>query len=201
MTDPWDVLTPTKGDDARHTTAAAKGEATGHWELAEMNLSRLFAALHGDPTGATAARYGEPLNFKERLDRLERAGWTYFRNRCDQAFEADFEDIILLARMLSIRRNEIVHSYVRGIEYRRDFRQEGRQEIIRIHCKFFIVPPTYTDRKWNPLNQPSFIYASREIEHYAEWFDRMGAAALNLAVRLSGSALEPFGRKHPERHV
>ena len=83
MSDPWDIAVPEKGDDIRQTTAAAKGEATSAWELAEVRLSRLFASIRGDKTGVTSRLYGEPLNFKDRLDGLERAGWDYFRTHCD----------------------------------------------------------------------------------------------------------------------
>jgi hypothetical protein len=199
MSNPWDITPlPEKGDDIRQVTAAAKGEATGAWELAEVHLSQLFAAVRGKRTDAMAKLYGEPLNFKDRLDGLERAGWAYFRRHCDQALEADFEDVVLLARMLSLRRNEIVHSIVQGIPYSRDYKREGDMSITTFKMWFFIVPPSYNDRKWDPFNQPSFIYSSKEIDHYAAWFNKMGTGALNLALRLSDVPIEPYGRRHHE---
>jgi hypothetical protein len=100
--------------------------------------------------------------------------------------------------MLSLRRNEIVHSIIQGIIYDRSYEKQDDKPAIRVRARYFIVPPAYTRRKWDPLDQPSFIYSSKQIDYYETFFMTMGTAAINLAFRISGTPLQPFGRKHPE---
>lgn len=198
------MILPKRGDDTREITAAAKGEATSAWELAEEFLSRLFAAVSGAPFQArleTARSYGALLNFRDRLDSLQRQGWRFFQANCDQALEADFEDVILLARRLSVRRNEIVHSIIKGVPYHMSAVREGETHKIVARVRFFILPPAYTDRKFDERFTPEFHYSSVEMDHYGSWFSRMGLAAVSLAHRLDGLPFEPYGRKHPEPSV
>ncbi len=197
---PWDVILPEYGDDARATTAEAKGEAISQWELSEVALSRLYASVCDvlpKERHDKAKSYGTPLNFKDRLDRLERQGESFFAAKCSQMLEGDFEDVIQLARMLSMRRNEIVHSFIKGITYERTFREDENGQTIVFKAKFFVVPPDYTARKFDDQHRPGFFYSSVEMDHYRTEFGCFQAAALNLSIRLDGGPIEPFGRKHP----
>lgn len=195
------MILPEYGDDVRATTAEAKGEAISQWELSEVALSRLYASVcdvHPKERPNKAKSYGTPLNFKDRLDQLEQQGALFFAAKCSQMFEGDFMDVIQLARKLSMRRNEIVHSIIKGITYERTFREDKNGQTIVFKARFFAVPPDYTARKFDDQHKPEFFYSSVEMEHYRTEFGRFQAAALNLSVRLDGAQIEPFGRKWPE---
>ena len=66
---------------------------------------------------------GSPSISRSRLDGLERAGKAFFQLKCDQALEADFDDVVWLSRMFAMRRNDIVHSVVKGVVFERSFRE------------------------------------------------------------------------------
>jgi hypothetical protein len=200
ISQPWDVSSiPRNGDASTRDTYAAKGLAASLRESAEVSLSHLFSALHGDRPDdtQTAKRYGELLNFSSRLHGLETAGFNFFRANCDQSFEADFDDIVLLAGMFVVRRNEIVHSIVRPVIFDRSFERTAEGDKWTTMYQFYLVPPTYTDRKFDASNRPSFIYTSVEIQAYSNWFGFIDEAAQNLALRLANPLVPPFGRKHP----
>lgn len=188
IANPWDIIAPPTGDDTRTITAAAKGEASSQWELTEVFPGYLFSALGGGwPCDGVAARaYGLPLNFKERLNGLERVGEAYFRSHPNQSAEADLEAVIHAARMLSLRRNEIVHSIIHGLQYERSARIEADTFTAVFKFRFFVVPPAYTDRKWDERSQPSFIHAAAEMDACCEAFADLGVNAFNLAMQVSG---------------
>ena len=193
---------PSTGMKAFTLHHAAKGAAVSAWEAAEVRFCRLYAAAFlGNPSdkdNAAVQAYGSPLNFKDRFDVLQSATTRYFQHRCHQVLEGDFLDIAELARKLSVRRNEIVHSVVRPVIFKRTLENPDGQTLQWVNkFRFFLVPPTYTDRKYDSRNRPAFMYTSVEINEYGTWFTYTGLAALNLALRLSNPRMEPFGRKHP----
>jgi hypothetical protein len=174
MHNPWDIAPiPTIGDEKPDDTYVAKGRAVSVWEEVEVALSGLFAVLSGERRGSIVAQqaYGEHLNFKDRLAHLERVGCSYFINHCNQADEGEFGALCDRARRFSVRRNEITHSWVQNVAFATSHKRlpSGAEEWRTTH-RFFLVPPTYTSRKFDPNFRPEFIYTSVEIMRYAEHF-------------------------------
>jgi len=150
---------------------------------------------HDDLT--VMARYGEKLNFKDRLRDLEEVAEKFFYKNPCQIKEGDFADIVLLGSKLSARRNEIVHSVIRPVSFDQTHKINEAGQIERTwHYEFYLVPPTYTDRKYNQQNKPAFIYTSVEIRAYETFFTEVELAAQNLGLRCRLPSYPPYGRKH-----
>ena len=188
MPAPWDVAPiPEQGDRDATDIYAAKGRAVSMWEVMEVSLSRLYAIFTGQPRFSRAAyqQYGEPLSFKARLDGLQRVAGSYFVGKPNQEGEAEFEDLVERARQFAMRRNEITHSWVQPVAFDRQHEtlSDGSHRWTTTYW-FFLVPPLYTSRKFDPNERPEFMYTSREIDMYAGHFADLEVDAVRLAVVL-----------------
>jgi hypothetical protein len=85
--------------------------------------------------GGAYRKYGEPLNFKERVDLLERAAQSYFIRHCSQENEGTFFSLVCEVRYFQPRRNEITHSIVA-------WRSQGGAN------EYFLLPPDYFAKKF-----------------------------------------------------
>ena len=170
----WDIAPiPSRGDPEADVTYAAKGRGVSVWEEVEIALSQLYAVLTGSPRLSREAcqRYGEPLNFKDRLAGLEEAGARYFVTHYNQAVEGEFAALVERTGRLSVRRNELTHSWVQPIQFEKSHQRLGSEEDQwATRWGYFLVPPTYRSRKFDPADRPLFIYTSREILEYASQF-------------------------------
>jgi hypothetical protein len=193
LLEPWDIAPlPTQGDERSDDTFAAKGRAVSQWEVVEVALSGLYAVVSGSRRSNLEARrqYGNLLNFK---DRLEKVAFAYFMRHCDQENEGEFERLIDAARRFSVRRNEITHSWVRPVALSRGYKKtnEGNDQWTTIY-RFFLVPPTYTARKFDLRNRPEFIYTSVEIQGYCQEFVKLGFDVDRLAMLMDNPSLRAF---------
>jgi hypothetical protein len=184
---------PAQGDANADVTFAAKGRAISYWEEAEVAFSRLYAAFSGSPETDTHAQrlYGERLNFKDRFAGLQRAAYIYFLKCPDQTIEGEFWRLEEMAMHLSVRRNEITHSWVQPMSYERQLDRLPADDSLKWTWRywFFLVPPTYTRRKLDPNDLPAFVYTSAEIMRYANAFNDLRFYADRLAAVI----------KHPSR--
>jgi hypothetical protein len=196
MTAPWDVAPrPVTGDLSAEPIYAAKGRAVSEWEEVEVALSGLYAVFCGFPRVSIQAyrQYGEPLNFRDRLDGLESSAFKYFTKNCDQSYEGEFAILAKRSRGFSIRRNEITHSWVQPLPYERRHERlpDGSDKWVTIYS-FFLVPPNYTSRKFDTNNQPEFIYTSVEILRYAQHFSALKWDIENFTLNLENPAWRSF---------
>lgn len=169
MAEPWDIPPwPAQGDLDPDHIYKAKGRAISAWENVEVALSGLFAIFCGEHWDNDEAfrKYGEPLNFKTRADALERAARQFFIKKCDQELEGRFENLVINIKNFQVRRNEITHSVL------------ARKPFVYITSpnqdtglfEYFLVPPTYTFRKFDNNFMPEFAYVSQQIECFADKF-------------------------------
>ena len=206
MSDPWDIAPiPAQGDERSDDTHAAKGRAVSQWEVLEVALSGLYAVLSGHSRSDLAARQqygdGEQISFTYRLARLERLGQPYFLAHCDQEYEGEFERLTDAARRFCQRRNELTHSWVRPVQFSRTREKtDTGSDKLTTKFQFFLVPPTYTSRKYDPNNRPKFIYTSVEINAYCMEFTKAKFDVDRLArlienPKLRASADKPLSRQ------
>jgi hypothetical protein len=196
---PWDI-SPISGlgDEHPDHTHAAKSRAVSQWEVVEVTLSGLYAVLAGLPRYSPAARqkYSVSLNFKDRLAELERVAFAFFIRHPDQETEGEFAWLCRLARNLSVRRNELTHSWVRPVEFSRIHQKtDTGGDKWTTQYRFFLVPPTYTSRKFDPNNQPKFIYTSIEIQNYCDEFVKLGFEIDRLATWIERPELRAYVEK------
>jgi hypothetical protein len=185
---PWDIAPiPSRGDPEAAITYAAKGRAISVWEEVEITLSQLYAVLTGSPRLSREAcqRYGEPLNFKDRLAGLEEAGARYFVTHYNQGVEGEFAALVERTGRLSVRRNELTHSWVQPIQFGKTHQRLGSgEDQSTTRWRFFLVPPTYTSGKFDAADRPVFIYTSREILGYASQFSGLKSDIERFATAL-----------------
>lgn len=199
MKNAWDVTPiPKDGDAVRVEIAAAKGETTSAWEDFEVELADIYAAFTKLPSRSREAYalYSEQLNFKGRLDELEKLAASYFAINCDQDLEGRFLDIACYARNFSARRNEIVHSSIRpiGIPGSGGLGRSalGTTPLGGLRPALFLVPPIYQDKKYDRRNAPSFMYGSKEILYYQQCFNFLTHLALVLNALLRRLGTPPW---------
>jgi len=199
MKNAWDVTPiPLHGAKGNTAIAAAKGVSVSEWEIFEVELAEVYSAMIGMPYRSRDAFkfYGEPSNFKSRLDELEKVAEKYFQTNCNQGFESRFCELARLSRNFAPRRNEIVHSCIRpvivpgsgayGTDPYGSIPYNGRRFTL------FLVPPLYQDKKYDENNKPNFLYGPQEIDYYTDCFRWMTSLALTLVALLRNLGTPPF---------
>jgi hypothetical protein len=133
--DPWDPPPfPKRGNRSSRALYEAIGRALSTWEELETMLAHLYAALCGCSQYDTEANhdYGEELNFRNRLAKLEHAGCRYFVKGPSQTLEGELAWVIRYVRGYSQRRNDVAHGVVRLLRMVLDPREGLLSEAVRM---------------------------------------------------------------------
>jgi hypothetical protein len=189
---PWEKAeTPHSGDHSAEIVFKSIGHALTCWELMEMEFAGLFSIVVSDAPGshsiAAKRAYGSVLTFRGRSDMLKSAFEAFINESMRynppsdlagvEKLQSDFKDLHKLANHLSGRRNEIAHGYVREWI-------DGCGDSVG----FALFPSTYSTNK-NTLAAPDeaqymrhypwpdYIYASGEINDYANQFSDVAKGA------------------------
>src|SRR3954447_18571165 len=87
---------PTKGDENNDSTYSAVGRVLTQWERVEVELAHLYACFKGQPTNSLnqIREYGSGTIFRERAQKLADAAHSYFRAKCCQHHEGDFDALM-----------------------------------------------------------------------------------------------------------
>jgi hypothetical protein len=191
MPDPWDPPPfPKRGNRSSRALYEAIGRALSTWEELETMLAHLYAALSGCSQYDTQAinDYGEQLNFRSRLAKLEHAGCRHFVKRPNQTLEAELAWVIRYVGGYSQRRNDVAHGGVRELRMVLDAR-EGL--LSTKPSEWCLVPPHFRGAKFVSPDTPVHILTSREINHFAAafWPIIRSTHALATAVELPQHAL------------
>jgi hypothetical protein len=189
MTSPWDRPSiPANGAIAADEIYVHVGRALSAWEEFEIDLSWLYAALTGMPlhTQASYHAYMEKAdNYNGRSRNLVKAANEYFVRHPNQQEEAQFCEIITVAKGWAARRNDIAHSVVRPV-YRGYQTADGGSfdEWARRPEEYLLYPPEYAEGKFNDIGQPAYAYGVADLIHFAGIFRGLGPMANRLSLQL-----------------
>lgn len=174
---------PSRGDSTREVVYEAVGRALSNWEDVELDLACLYAAFLGiKPVDAIAQpEYVAARIFKERADVIVRAGDSHFVKNCDQAIEGEFKQLIIEARLLAERRNDIAHGVVRPVWSMK------RPEIEH----FMLMPSTYKHKFFTENANPLYAFSSKEINNFCTSFQEFRNRIFRLDRKISSR-----GRDH-----
>jgi hypothetical protein len=199
MSEPWEIPPiPKRGDRSERVTHAAVGLAMSRWEGLEVSFAHLYSVFETRSRFDTDAnrKYGIPLNFRERLAGLERSGGRFFAKHPNQDDEGRFSLVANDARRFSERRNDIAHGIARPIHW---VLEPGKSSILSAPypMQWCIVPPHFKGTKFTRRHLPTYVYTSREIKGFCEFFYEMGMAANRLAHDLERRYAPPTWLQTP----
>lgn len=154
-----------------------------YWEEFEAGLSHVYSAFCAPDRFNEAAmrKYGEPLNFVQRLKGLKTKGDDYFRRRPHQAKEGDFDSLVNLAENFSQRRNDIAHGVPRYIHWILDPNSPVTWLELAPKIAWCVIPPHFKGNKFTKARQPAYVFTSREINYFAGHFWKLIQASARLA--------------------
>jgi hypothetical protein len=176
MSDPWDRPEQSEGDASPGTTYAAVGQTLSLWEDMEFEFAVLFSIFEGSPGKiALIEEYGvKGRIFEARMKCLEESAAKYFAARCSQELEGDFGGLVDEAYRLAIRRHQIAHGMVTGIDIASNI------EATRVRKAYWLTSPMYAVARLNKDGE--YFYGSDVILAIGERF-------MSLSNRANG-----FGR-------
>lgn len=174
---PWErpKHLPTHGDLERNTTYLAVGRALSHWERFEAYLALIFTETIGlRPTQDICAvrAYGSVMSFKARADMIDAATQAFFFMRPNLTLHQQFDELMLMARGYSGRRNDLAHGVV---DYHPEYYATDPEDASRGH----VLLPSENATKtrvlhsvgFSPVKQnPLYYYSSEQIDRYAVGF-------------------------------
>jgi hypothetical protein len=182
MGEPWDRPPfPTRGNSERILFEAI-GRALMAWEDVEGEFAHLYSTFAcGWPFDlGNNRKYGEPLNFAQRIQGLEQMACRFFRLNPSQEREGAFADIVRLANGWSLRRNDVAHGRARLMHWVINPNSPETLLTAPQPLKWCVIPAHFKGDKFTADNKPAYVLTSREMRLFETAFWNIARQAGDL---------------------
>jgi hypothetical protein len=166
MPDPLDRPPfPKRGNKSDCILFEAIGRTLNAWEEVEISLAHLYAAaVSGDRFDSAANHaYGEPTNFRQRIECLQRVAARRFINHPSQPIEGEFARLMELINGYAARRNDIAHGHTLPVQWLVDPADRPVLLSIAGQVQWCLVPPHFRANKFTARQRPAYALTSWEI--------------------------------------